>query len=299
MKRVPLDVDLAASDLDYRPPFDWDHLRDFLRIRAVPGVERVEDDVYLRTVRAGDHTGWIRVTPGKRRDALRLEVSPSLMRVRELVARRVRRLFDLDADPALVAASLGRDRRLSRLVALRPGLRVPRAFDSAELAARAILGQQVTVAAARTLAGRMARSFGDPIATPYESLDRLWPTAARLAGSPESVLVAIPLVRARARALVFLMSAIVEGTVSLDDAADVEQTMAKMIELPGIGLWTAHYIAMRGIGWSDAFPEGDLVLRRALGNATARACRTRAERWRPFRAYAALHLWANHTKGQT
>jgi AraC family transcriptional regulator of adaptative response / DNA-3-methyladenine glycosylase II len=297
--RVQLLGDLGRFKLPYRPPLDWEAIRDFLRLRAVPGVEQVEDGAYQRTVRAGDHTGWIRVSPGKLRRSLVLEVSPSLHAAPSAIVGRVRRLFDLDADPARIGARLSEDPRLAGLVKRRPGLRVPRAFDASELAARAILGQQVTVAAARTLAGRLARAFGDRIETPFDSLDRLWPTPAQLACSPLASLVAIPLTRARAGALGHLMSAIVERRLSLDDAdvdapaAVIEHRVAKLVELPGIGPWTAHYIAMRALAWSDAFPEGDLVLRKALGGATARVCRTEAERWRPFRAYAALHLWTS------
>jgi AraC family transcriptional regulator of adaptative response / DNA-3-methyladenine glycosylase II len=298
---VRSDVDPIRSNLPYLPPLDWEAMRSFLRLRAVPGVEQVDDDAYQRTVRCGDRTGWIRVSPGDLRRSLVLEISPSLRAVQPLIVARVRRLFDLDADPARIGARLSEDPRLAGLVERRPGLRVPRAFDTAELAARAILGQQVTVAAARTLAGRLARAFGDAIETPWASLDRLWPTPAQLARPPTSSLVAIPLTRARAGALGHLMSAIAERRLSLDDveadapAAAIERTLAKLVELPGIGPWTAHYIAMRGLAWSDAFPDGDLVLRKALGGATARACRTEAQRWRPFRSYAALHLWMSQS----
>jgi len=296
----------ARFELDYRPPYDWEGIRDFFRLRAVPGVECVENDAYLRTVRSGDRIGWIRVAPGKRGRSLVLEVSPALVQARATIIEGVRRLFDLDADPAFIGQRLSQDPRLARLVELRPGLRVPRAFDPAEIAARAVLGQQVTVAAARTLAGRLARAMGDVIVTPFESLDRLWPTPARLAAQPLSSLVSIPLTRARANALVHLMSAIAEERIALAvgtrrSAAvreNVERTMASMVELPGIGPWTANYIAMRGLAWSDAFPEGDIVLRKALGG-TARVCLAHAERWRPFRAYAALHLWASQTRGST
>jgi len=290
----------SRFELGYRPPYDWEGIRDFFRLRAVPGVECVENEAYLRTVRSGDRTGWIRVAPGKRGRSLVLEVSPALVQARATIVEGVRRLFDLDADPAFIGQRLSQDPRLARLVKLRPGLRVPRAFDPAEIAARAVLGQQVTVAAARTLAGRLARAMGDVIETPFESLDRLWPTPARLAALPLSSLVSIPLTRARANALGHLMSAIAEERISLAVGAprsaalreNIERTMASMVELPGIGPWTANYIAMRGLAWSDAFPEGDIVLRKALGG-TARACLAHAERWRPFRAYAALHLWAS------
>ena len=294
----------SRFELGYRAPYDWDSIRDFFRARVVPGVECVEDDAYLRTVRHREHTGWIRVTPAKRGQSLVLEISPSLVAARAPIVDAARRLFDLDADPAFIGDRLSRDPRLARLVKQRPGLRVPRAFDAAEIAARAVLGQQVTVAAARTLAGRLARAMGDVIETPFDSLDRLWPTPARLAAQPLSSLVSIPLTRARANALGHLMSAIVDGRISLAVGVgrpsdglreDIERAMARMVELPGIGPWTANYIAMRGLAWSDAFPEGDIVLRKALGGDTSRACLARAERWRPFRAYAALHLWASQT----
>jgi AraC family transcriptional regulator of adaptative response / DNA-3-methyladenine glycosylase II len=300
MMRVRIFGDSLRLTLSYRPPLDWDAMCDFLRLRAVPGVEQVENGAYLRTVRSGRHAGWIRVSPGKRRRPLVLEMSSSLSAAEPAIVSRVRRLLDLDADPARIAALLREDARLAHLVKRRPGLRVPRAFDAAELAARAVLGQQVTVAAARTLAGRLARSLGDPIETPFAALDRLWPTPWQIARAPQAFLVTdIPLTRARASALGHLMSAIAERRLSLHaagaetPAAIIEQRLTKLVELPGIGPWTAHYIAMRALAWSDAFPEGDLVLRKALGGATARVCRTEAERWRPFRAYAAVHLWAN------
>lgn len=303
---VPAPRDPARIELRYREPYDWEHMREFLRMRAVPGVETVLGDAYLRTAREGGHAGFIRVAPA-RRGALTLEISPALAAHRESLVRRVRRLFDLDADPAEIAKTLGRDRRLARLVARRPGLRVARGFDAAEIATRAVLGQQVTVAAARTLAGRLARTLGDPLATPHEGLERLWPTPRQIASALPATLLGIPLTRARAGALGVVMTAIAEGRLALEDtsgsaaSADpreaMERLLTDMIALRGIGPWTANYIAMRGLGWSDAFPEGDLVLRQALGNATARACRARAERWRPFRAYATVHLWANHTKG--
>lgn len=295
-----LEVEAIRCKLRYRSPFDWEALRNFLRMRAVPGVEQVDDEGYQRTVRAGNHTGWIRVSPGTR-GSLVLEISPSLAAAQSTMIDGVRRMFDLDADPARIAARLSEDPRLARLVERRPGLRVPRAFDTAELAARAVLGQQVTVAAARTLAGRLARALGESIETPFASLDRLWPMPAQIAGATHASLVAIPLTRARASALGHLMSAIAERRLFLDAAGVntpvpiIERTLAQLVELPGIGPWTAHYIAMRALAWSDAFPEGDLVLRKALGGATARACRTEAERWRPFRAYAALHLWMSQT----
>jgi AraC family transcriptional regulator of adaptative response / DNA-3-methyladenine glycosylase II len=298
--RVARKLEPIRCQLGYRPPLDWEALHNFLRMRAVPGVEHVEDGAYQRTVRSGNRVGWIRVLAGRAQGALTLEISPSLGHAQSTVVAGVRRMFDLDADPARIAARLCEDPRMAMFVARRPGLRVPRSFDAPELAARAILGQQVTVAAARTLAGRLARALGDPIETPFAGLDRLWPTPQQIARSSHASLVAIPLTRARAGALAHLMTAIAERKIFLraaeadTPAADIEQTLSKLVELPGIGPWTAHYIAMRGLAWSDAFPDGDLVLRKALGGATVRACRAESERWRPFRSYAVLHLWLNH-----
>jgi AraC family transcriptional regulator of adaptative response / DNA-3-methyladenine glycosylase II len=200
-------------------------------------------------------------------------------------------LFDLDAEPEAIARVFSRDPRLAPSVRARPGLRVPGAIDGFELAVRAVLGQQVSVRAATTLAGRLTAAFGEPAPPdPHDGgrLDRLPVTADRLAAvSPDDV-AAVGMPLSRARTVVELARAAAGGTLDLRPGADPDATITRLIELPGIGPWTAQYIAMRALHWPDAFPATDLVIRRVLGNDAARA----SERWRPWRAYAAMHLWA-------
>ena len=199
---------------------------------------------------------------------------------------KVKRLFDLDADPAAIATSLG------PLAAQRPGLRVPGAVDGFELAVRAILGQQVSVRAASTLASRLAAGFGEPLETPYPLLCRLTPTAERIAAATLEDLTRLGLTGARAASLLALARAVAEDGLSLEPGGDVEAKMAFLKALPGVGEWTAQYIAMRALRWPDAFPASDLVLMRALGAAKPADALAAAEAWRPWRAYAAMHLWS-------
>jgi AraC family transcriptional regulator of adaptative response / DNA-3-methyladenine glycosylase II len=209
----------------------------------------------------------------------------------------VRYLFDLDADPAAVSAHLGKDPLLRKRVAARPALRVMHAFEAFEWAARAVLGQQVSVRAARTLAARLVARFGTPLAAPGPGLPLpcfAWPTASRLAAAEPDALGAIGLTRARARTLHGLAAAVAGGLVALDPvlgAVDLAAVRQALLALPGIGPWTADYIALRALGAPDAFPSGDLGIRKALGGVSAAEAERRAERWRPFRAYAAAHLW--------
>jgi AraC family transcriptional regulator of adaptative response / DNA-3-methyladenine glycosylase II len=298
MRRAARDPSEGRGDsfpvrLGYRPPLEWGALLDFLRARATPGVERVEDMTYQRTVRLGAKTGWISVAVDQRKSVLRADVSLSLAPVLPLLVARLRRLFDLDAHPAIVAAHLGGDGFLRSLVARRPGLRVPGAFDGFEIGVRAILGQQVSVSAATTFAGRLAAAFGDPVSTPHAGLDRAFPAAARLARASESELGSIGLTRARAASVGTFARAVVAGDVRVDGRGDPASAMAALEQLPGIGPWTAAYVGMRALGSPDAFPDGDLALRRALGDVSSRDARALAEGWRPWRAYAAMHLWTS------
>ena len=282
--------------LDHRPPYDWDDALAFLAPRAVPGVEEVADGAYRRTLRCGARTGWVAVRPDARRPALRADVSLSLAGSLMPVVARLRSLFDLDAHPAVIGEHLARDRALRPAVALRPGLRVPGAVDGFEAAVRAVLGQQVSVGAATTLAGRVARRFGEPVETPFDGLQRVFPGADALAGATEGDVASLGMPGARARTVLALARAVAEGGLRLDGAGDVEGAMAQLRELPGVGDWTAQYVAMRALGWPDAFPAGDLGVRSALGGASARRAELLAERWRPWRAYAVMHLWMNHAR---
>ena len=289
-------LDAFALDLPYRPPLAWDALLAFLAPRASAGVEHVADSCYSRTVAIGDSRGWVRVAPSPRGSALRAHVSGSLAPVLMAVAARLRALFDLAADPARIESQLGADPSLGALVARRPGLRVPGAFDGFELLARAILGQQVSVAAATTLAARLGERFGEPIVTPLPGLTRLTPSAARIASARVDALAAVGHTRARAECLRAAARACADGALDLAPGADPGAVREALLALPGIGPWTADYVLMRAVAWPDAFPHGDLGLRRALGIDDPRAVLGRAEAWRPWRAYGALQLWTSLAK---
>lgn len=289
--------DLLTLRLDYRAPFSWASLVAFLGARAIPGVESVEDGVYRRAARLGDRAGWIAVHHDPTRPALRAEISRSLTGALMPLVGRLRALFDLDAHPAVIDAHLSRDPRLAGSVARRPGLRVPGAFDGFETAVRAVLGQQVSVRAATTVSGRLAQAFGAPISTPWAGVTHLFPRAEILAGASEASIASLGMPGARARAVIALAGAAAEGSLRLDRRGDPARTVTQLEALPGVGAWTAHYVAMRALGWPDAFPASDLALRQALGGVAARDTLTLAEPWRPFRAYAALHLWTTLSEG--
>lgn len=278
--------------LGYRAPYAWLETLAFFAARAIPGVERVENGVYRRTVRMGTRSGWLSVTHVAEKSALRVEMSLSLVRALLPIAARVRDMFDLRADPRAIDAHLERDRTLRASVRRTPGLRVPGAFDGFELVVRAILGQQVSVAAATTFAGRIAARFGEAIATPHEGLAFLFPTPARMAKAKDSELTALGITSARARSIRALAEGVLAGRIAFEQRARRDEVTATLLELPGIGPWTTSYVAMRALREADAFPEGDLALRNASG-LTAVELATRAEAWRPWRAYAALHLWAS------
>jgi AraC family transcriptional regulator of adaptative response / DNA-3-methyladenine glycosylase II len=276
--------------LEFRPPFAWRSLLDYLGRRAIPGVEMADATHYRRTVSIDDTQGWIAVSLGKKDNALNVEISQSLAPVIGAVIVRVKRLFDLGAVPAAVSDLLLPDPLLGKVVRRIPGLRVAGAFDGFELAVRAILGQQVSVKGATTLAGRWAQAFGTPIATPYPELNRLSPSAQQMTSVTVNEICALGIVGARARCLLLLATAVLERSVVLTFAPNVEEQIEALIRLPGIGPWTAQYIAMRALHWPDAFPSGDLMLMRAA-NATQRKLQQLAEGWRPWRAYATHYLW--------
>ncbi|WP_304466093.1 DNA-3-methyladenine glycosylase 2 [Vitiosangium sp. GDMCC 1.1324] len=283
--------------LDYRPPLDWGQLLLFLRGRAIPGVEHVGDSEYRRTVRLGGKTGWLVVRHDPKRPALLAEVSLSLAGVLMPVAARLRTLFDLDAQPEVIAECLGRDALLGKLVQQHPGLRVLGAFDPFEMTVRAILGQQVSVRAATTLSGRLVARFGESLDSPHAEISRLFPLPETLAAATVDDVASLGLPGARAKSLLGVARAVAEGSVRLDRHAEVDETMAALEALPGIGAWTSHYVAMRALRWPDAFPASDLGIRKALGGVTAKVAAERAEAWRPWRSYAAVHLWTSLSEG--
>ncbi len=276
--------------LEFRPPLAWPQLLGFLRERAIAGVESVDATHYRRTAGIGAHRGWIAVSLSADRRALTVEISRSLAPAIAVVIARVKDLFDLGAAPEAVDAHLRRDPTLAGIVRRIPGLRVPGAFDGFEIAARTILGQQVSVKAASTLAARIALAQGEPIETPYADLSRLTPTAQRIAALSPAAGAALGIIRARAAALAEVARRFDCGEIRAGVVVDVDAAVSGLTTVPGIGPWTAQMIAMRVWRHPDAFPGGDLGLRRAAGADERRLC-ARALLWRPWRAYAAHYLW--------
>jgi AraC family transcriptional regulator of adaptative response / DNA-3-methyladenine glycosylase II len=273
--------------LAFRPPYDWPAMLAFLAARATPGVERVTGGEYRRTIASAAGPGVLTVSSLAPAHGLRLDVSGAAPRDLLAVVERVRHLFDLRGDPATVAAHLGGDPLLAAAVRRRPGLRVPGAWDGFELAVRAVLGQQVSVRAATTLSGRLAAQWGTPVSA-ADGLDRLYPTPSQLADAPLEEVGVLP---SRAATIRAVARGARDGALTLTRGADLAATMAALGAVPGIGPWTAQYIAMRALGDPDAFLAGDLILRRAAGGITAPTLERRAESWRPWRAYAVLWLW--------
>jgi AraC family transcriptional regulator of adaptative response / DNA-3-methyladenine glycosylase II len=282
-----------STRLSYTPPFDWPRLLRFLSARSVKGVESVHEDGYLRTVRLGEHTGWIRVRDVPSEHALALEMAPALEPVVATLRERLQHLFDLTARPDVIVQHFASDSILAHVVAQRPGLRVPGAFDGFELAVRAILGQQITVKAATTIAGRFASAFGESIETPHPVLTHLSPTARRVADATIDEIASLGIIQSRARSILAIATEMESGRLALEPGAHPDAVIAQLVALPGIGPWTAHYVAMRALRWSDAWPTGDIALRNALGRVTARRADELSQPWRPWRSYATLHLWCD------
>ena len=289
--------------LRYRSPYDWPAMLAFLRMRAIPGVEVVGEDSYARTIEIDGVHGMLAIRPGEG-NALRAVIRfPTLTALPTIIAR-LRRLFDLAADPEAIGAHLARDPALAPLVAARPGLRTPGAWHGFELAIRAVLGQQITVAAAIGLAGKLTAAYGEAFAAPhadFPGLTRVFPRPERLAQADLASLGLMP--GARARALSSLAAAVVADPGIFSATRSLEDAIVQLKGLAGIGEWTAQYIAMRELREPDAFPAADIGLMRALEDETGRRpspaeLLARAEAWRPWRAYAAQHLWASYAPHQ-
>ncbi len=295
--------------LTYREPFDAAGWLGFLAARAIPGVEQVTGDRYTRSVPTAAGPGIIELIPRPGQGHVLLRARLSGLGAVNPVVSRARRLLDADADPAAIGAALAADGLLAPLVRARPGLRVPGAYDGFELAVRAVLGQQVSVAAASTFAGRLAARYGTPLAAAATDVAAgviteapAGATQARPAGPPalrvvfpgpevlaEADLTGLGLTTARQRTIRALAAAVAGGRLTLDPGADPGEIAARLAGLPGIGPWTIGYILMRAAADPDAFPEADLGLRRGLARIGAPA--GHPARWRPWRAYAAMHLW--------
>lgn len=277
----------STFTLAYRPPFDWPAMLAFLARRTVAGVERVDGERYLRSAAIAQGrkriSGWLSVAHQARRHRLVVTLSPQLDCAAAEIEARLAQVFDIDCDPHEVARALG-------ALVRNPGLRVPGTFDGFEAAVRAILGQQVTVRAAHTIAGRFAAAFGTPVDGPY-GVSVAFPSPGDIARLDPVQIAELGVVMQRARAIVAMAQALSDGRLVLNPDVQTDASIEALQGIPGIGPWTAQYIAMRALRWADAFPHTDYGVRKALGDCTAAAALRQAERWRPWRAYAVMHLW--------
>lgn len=302
---VPISAQGITVKLGYRPPYDVGAMLEFMQTHRIDSIESIGVDSHKYSSRrtfgievAGKkHTGWLQIRFDETRHQLVLTVSDSLCDVLPLLIRRVRAAFDLDADPSAINAVLHDDFPTA------DSLRVPGELDGFELAVRAILGQQVTVAAARTLTQRLVNKFGEPIITPWPELSRLFPTAAALAADSGDVadqMGKLGIVRQRQAAITGLAKAVTSG-LQLQGNAEVQATVDALKALPGIGDWTAQYIAMRALRWPDAFPAGDVALHKRLGvqglKNPARLAEAASQAWKPWRSYAVIRAWSGAWRG--
>ncbi|MDU4094518.1 MAG: AlkA N-terminal domain-containing protein [Pantoea sp.] len=288
-------LDSSTLLLSYRPPYNWQTMLDFLRLRALKNVEWVDDNRYLRTVQLGRYRGWICVRHVAQKNTLQVEFAHALTGALPALLRRLRNLFDLNAHPQCIDEHLRQDPLLSESIERDPGLRVPGAFDGFEMTVRAVLGQQITVKAATTLGGRFVSAFGEAFVTPFPELTRLAPTPQRITEASVDEIARLGIVSARARSILALAVGCAGGDLQLDACTDPEAMMQKLKQLPGIGDWTAAYIAMRALRWPDAFPAGDIVVRNNLGKISAKQAEVRSAAWQPWRSYAVMHIWKNLT----
>ncbi|MGA2135122.1 MAG: AlkA N-terminal domain-containing protein [Bryobacteraceae bacterium] len=280
--------------LRFRPPYNWAGMLAFLAPRATPGVEAVENGAYRRSISLQGGQGWFEVSRDSADDALAVRVQFGDPRLLFWIIERIRTMFDLNADWPTIAQALAVDPVLTARLDSHPGLRVPGCWNGFELAVRAILGQQITVKGATSLAGRLVRALGQPCVGPT-GLTHVFPSPEVLA---DAALDNIGLTAKRAQTLRALARAVCDGRICFEGVADSGALLARLCEIPGIGAWTAQYVAMRALGEPDAFPSGDLGLLRALDLRSAGELERRAETWRPWRAYAAIYLWAGGARDQ-
>jgi AraC family transcriptional regulator of adaptative response / DNA-3-methyladenine glycosylase II len=308
--------DTMKFELTYRPPYAWQDVLAFLAHRCIEGVEHIDENSYARTVefvQGGRRlAGWVSVTHAPARHALIVTVPVHLQSGIAQILGRVRRIFDTACRPDLVDAHLG------ELAADAPGMRVPGVFDGLEIAVRAIVGQQISVRSARTVLARIAQQFGTPIDdarfglghgglghngaghgdAEHRGLTHTFPLADSLAQADVAALQATGIIRTRAEAIIAVAREVAAGRILLEPLVPLEDTLAALRALRGIGEWTVQYIAMRALGFPNAFPEGDAVLKKHLGYSTARQLNEHAERWAPWRAYATVHLWRQHQENK-
>ncbi|MGA3114031.1 MAG: AlkA N-terminal domain-containing protein [Syntrophobacteraceae bacterium] len=289
--------DEITLSLGYRPPYAWNNLLSFLAVRALPGVESVDDNAYRRTVSiekgATVHYGWISVANKPKQNALSVTLAPTLFPVLSQVLARIRHLFDINCSPEKVYEKLVTINELRPNICV-PGIRLPGCFDPFEMSVRAVLGQQITVKAARTLAMRLAAVFGKKIATPFTGLAFTFPQPDKICALEvgiENHLGPLGITGAKTRSILALAKALEAGSITLSYLADPGHELAKLRELPGFGPWTVQYIAMRALGWPDAFPHTDYGVKEALFGMAAEEILALSQAWRPWRSYATITLW--------
>jgi AraC family transcriptional regulator, regulatory protein of adaptative response / DNA-3-methyladenine glycosylase II len=284
---------MSPFTLPTTAPYDFAALLRFFATRAIPGVESVDESSYRRqltlTIAQQTYSDWIEVSHDAAQQSLILRIAPSLAPIAPTVVAHTDRVFDTQADPARIAATLG------ALASDAPGLRLPGSFDPFELTVRAVLGQQITVKAARTLAQRFVDAFGHAITTPYTEINRRFPSAADIVALDRDDIARLGIIGRRAEAIIAIARAIHQGELNVSHEADPDIAIRQLCALPGIGPWTAHYIAMRALSWANAWPPRDVALLKALGQANTAAGQREADRlaqaWQPYRSYAVLHAW--------
>ncbi|MDO8290620.1 MAG: AlkA N-terminal domain-containing protein [Parvibaculum sp.] len=283
--------------LGLRPPFNWAQMLAYLQFRAMPGVEEISADTYRRSFQLGETRGRLTVRAGTKPNTLDVAIlideagRTNFSAPIRQIAARTRRIFDADADPAAVAAALGHDALLGPRLAQAGGIRVPGAFDGFELGVRAIIGQQVSVKGATTMAGRVVARCGEALTNADGAITHYFPRAHVLA---DANLDGLGLTGGRIKTLKGFARAVADGAVTFSPAASLDEKVEELCAVAGIGPWTAHYIALRAVGEPDAFPASDLGLRKAAGNGepiSTKEMEALAEKWRPWRGYAALLLW--------
>lgn len=284
--------------LAYNPPWHWQQFHAHFALRKLAGVEQLSDDSYTRSFQLGEHSGWFTIKPAPEHNALELYVSESAQPCLAELTLRVRRMFDLDAEPLGIASHFSADPHLAELVKRNPGLRLPSAFAPFEQAVRAIVGQQVTVKAAVTVTGRLVSRLGKPLSGELPTgIERLFPEPYAIANAN---LEGIGMPGKRVQTLQYFAQQIASGELQLNMQHGYLDLVEKLCALPGIGPWTAEYIALRAFGEADAFPASDLGLLKApiwgQGGISAKQLQALAEAWRPWRAYAAAHLWQNYSE---
>ncbi|NJN47540.1 MAG: helix-turn-helix domain-containing protein [Candidatus Competibacteraceae bacterium] len=287
VKTQPEATDITIK-LHYREPYDWQAMLAFLGKRAIEGVEWAKCGRYRRTLsfrhRDADYSGWIEVSKPASQPLLILALSPTLAKVMAQVIHRVRALFDLDADPEPILSALGS-------TATNPGLRVPGSVDGFESAVRAVLGQQVSLVAARTLLGRLVKRANQTVDCEHAGLSHRFPTPQDLLILDDDAIGQCGITRRRVQSIKRLATAVVEERLILDQSAPLPSTLETLLAIPGIGPWTANYIAMRALRWPDAFLTGDYAIKQILGLSSETAIEAVSEQWRPWRAYALMQLW--------